>query len=131
MFRLYTIAPDYTLSGWQWKDNNGYWNDFDKTISDEIDNDYGVGVYDSTTQPRFLLFIDKKSLKLKNPINGDEWDIRNNSSGSSHLVSSPSASGGGASKKRSGGSGAGASKRLWQWRWQDEFGQWNDYRAGR
>jgi len=128
MFRLYTITPDYTLSGWQWKDDNGYWHDFDKTISDEIDNDYGVGVYDLTTQAPHLLFINKKILKLTNPINDKEWDIRNNSSGSSHLVSSPSASGGGASKKRSGGSGAGASKHNWQW--QDEFGQWNDYTLG-
>ena len=125
MFRLYTMAPNYTLSGWQWKDKYDHWHDFDQTISDEIDKDYGVGVVDLTTRPGFVLFIDKKTFKLKNPINGEEWDIQNNSSGSSHLVSPPSASGGGASKKRSGGSGAGASKHNWQW--QDEFNDWNDY----
>mgnify|MGYP006076854055 CR=1 FL=1 len=124
MFRLYTMTPDYTLSGWQWKDNIDQWHDFDQTISDKIDNDYdGIGVYDPTTQPGLLLFIDKTRKKLTNPINNKEWDIRNNTSGSSHLVSSPSTSSGGASKKRSGG--AGASKHNWQW--QNEFYQWNDY----
>ena len=124
MFRLYTMTPDYTLSGWQWKDNSNQWHDYPKAVSDEIDQDSGSGVFWTDPSNGFTYIIYKKTLTQTNPYRDwEKWDIRNNlsasgankkrSGGSSHLVSSPSAS------------GAGASKHNWQW--QDEFGQWNDY----
>ena len=125
------MAPNYTLSGWQWKDKSNNWHDFDDTTSGEIDNDYGIGVVDLNTRPGFILFIDKKNFKLTNPITKEEWVIRNNPSGSSPSASASSGKGGGgssssgATKKRSASGGGGASQHHWQWR--DDIRHWNDY----
>jgi len=115
MFRLYTMTPDYTLSGWQWKkdnDVNAFWHDYPKAVSDEIDKNDGSG-YMWTNSQGFTYIIYKKTLTQTNPYRDwESWSIR-------YISPSASASGGkggggssssGVSKKRSGGGGAGASK---------------------
>ena len=117
MFRLYTMAPNYTLSGWQWKDNSNQWHDYPKAVSDEIDQDSGSGVFWTDPSNNFTYIIYKKLLKQTNPHNGKEWVIRNNPSGSSPSASASSGKGGGgssssgATKKRSASGGGGASQR--------------------
>ena len=45
---------------WQWKNSTtDEWLDFSNEISQEIEDDYGIGVYDGTTRPGLLFVINK------------------------------------------------------------------------
>jgi len=61
---------------WQWKNMIGKWLDFSNEISQEIEDDYGIGVYDWTTQPGLLFFIDKTKGIVEVPEKNLKFELR-------------------------------------------------------
>ena len=77
---------------WQWKNMIGKWLDFSNEISQEIENDYGIGVYDWTTQPGLLFVIDKTKGIVEVPEKNLNFELRKKPKASKPKAPKPKAS---------------------------------------